>query len=272
LDTTRTDLDLTNAYATVAGPAGQVVPPVVHRSSRGIVFEVLDGFEPRVGVDVNYQVTISGIVSGGVAAPDHTYVVTLVRPDRAVVAGNAPTVSGTARVGETLTATPGTWGTLGTYSDGGAWFRDGNKILHSVGQRTYTLVDRDLGRQIHYAEVGVADYYLPTTMSSAPVVVTGAVASPDSPTTGTRALQLVRRPKVRGVARVGNVLTAVAGTWRPAAKSSFRWVRSGKVVARGKRLRLTKAYGGKKVVLRVTAKRAGYAPVVMKVRVGRVRR
>ena len=116
--------------------------------------------------------------------------------------------------------------------------------------------------------MGEANYYLPTTVSSAPVVVS---AAPDD-TTGARTLVLVRKPRVRGTARVGNVLTAIAGRWRPDARSSHQWLRGGKVVAKGERLRLTKSYAGKKVALRVTAKRAGYAPSVVKVKVGRVRR
>ncbi len=268
-DTTRPDLDLTNAVATVSGPAGLIVPAVVNRSRRGIVFEVPGNLQPPVGVDASYQVTISGMVSTGALIADHAYTVTLVRPDRSVVPGAAPTVAGTARVGDTLTATPGTWATPSTRSTDGQWYRDGKRIPYSFGT-SYDPSNKDIGHQIHYAEVGEADYYLPTAMSSAQVTIKDAGAAPV--TTGTKKLTLVRRPKVRGTAKVGSTLVAVPGRWRPTAKSTFKWVRNGKVVSKGKRLRLTRAYAGKKVVLRVTGKRAGYRPAVVSVKVGLVRR
>lgn len=273
LDATRADLDLTNAVATVTGPAGQFTPTVVHRTLRGIVFEIPGEIQPPFGVDASYHITVSGITSEGVAAPDHSYVVTLVRPNRPVVAATAPTVSGTARVRSTLTATPATWATPGTYTDHGDWFRDGKKIASSFGT-TYRLTNIDLGHQIHYAETGSSNYglYQPTTIASAPVLVSETEVAPPNPPPAVAELQLVRRPKVRGTALVGMVLTAVPGKWRPAARSKFRWVRNGKVVEKGKKLRLTRAYAGKKLVLKVTGNRAGYRSAVVKVKVGRVRR
>ncbi len=267
-DTTRTDLDLTDAVATVSGPSGLSVPTVVDRSARGIVFEVPGDLQPPVGADASYHVTISGMTSAGVPAPDHTYTVTLVRPDRSVVPGAAPTVAGTARVGDTLTATPGTWATVGARSADGRWYRDGTRIAYSFGT-SYDPSRKDIGHQIHYAEVGQADHYLPTAVSSTSVTIIEAEAPG---TTATKTLDLLRRPRVRGTVKVGRTLTAVPGRWRPSATSTFTWVRNGRLVAKGKRLRLTKAYAGTKIVLRVTGKRAGYRPTVIKVRVGRVRR
>lgn len=266
IDTLRPELNLSNASATVKGPAGAFTPAVLHRSSRGIVFEVVPDFAPPVGVDAMYEVTISGITQDGAAAPDHTYVTTLVRPDRPVVAAAAPALSGTPRVGSTLVASPTTWLTPGTRARGNGWYRDDVRIPSTSGQLEYRLSEKDLGHRVRYTEIGEAQYYLPSIVSSA------AVVAEEGETPAPRTLKLIRKPRVRGEARVGQVLRVRAGTWQPHASSAYRWVRGGKVVARTTRLRLTKAYGGKKVVLRVLATRPGYETAVLRITVGRVRR
>lgn len=267
-DTTRLDLDLSSASASVIGPNGPLPVTVLARSLRGIVFEVTLGPMAEPGVDLSYTATISGITKDGVAFPDHTYVVTEVRPDRSVAPGTPPTIAGTPQVGSTLTATRGTWNTPGTTSYG-RWFRDGGPIYAAGSSTQYTLVKVDRGRTITFREVGENSYYLSTTMTSNAVSVSNVIPPPPAPAE----LTLVRRPRVRGILRLGRVLTALAGRWQPEATTTrFKWLRGGDVVGKGKRLRLTSAFLGKKVVLRVTARRSGYQSEVITVRTRRVRR
>lgn len=80
--------------------------------------------------------TISGVAAA--AAPSYG-------------AGQAPTISGTAQVGQSLTATPGTPPGWPTPTLTGQWLRDGSAITGANGL-TYEQVTADLGASITYRE------------------------------------------------------------------------------------------------------------------------
>lgn len=76
-----------------------------------------------------------------------------------------------------------------------------------------------------------------------------------------RKLTVIKRPSVSGKARVGTRLRAKVGTWSPKPTSySYRWLRNGKTITRAtsSTYRLAKADRGKRVSVRVTAKRSAH--------------
>ena len=117
-----------------------------------------------------------------------------------VPATGAPTISGTAQVGETLTAD-----TSGIADDDGLsnsvfsyqWQADGAEISSATSD-TYTLADADEGKAMSVTVSFTDDRGNEETLTSA---ATGAVAAkPNSPATGT--------PTISGTTQVGETLTA----------------------------------------------------------------
>jgi hypothetical protein len=131
----------------------------------------------------------------------------------------APTISGTAREGQTLTASNGTWSnspTSFTYQ----WQRcasDGTACGDITGatSKTYTLVTGDVGHTVRVVVTAVnADGKASAT--SAP---TDVVASKNGP------MNTVK-PTVTGSAVVGGTLTVSNGSWSPTPSSFTRqWQR-----------------------------------------------
>ncbi|WP_165375494.1 hypothetical protein [Sanguibacter massiliensis] len=164
---------------------------------------------------------------------------------RPFTAAPRPTVSGTARVGKKLTARAGTWKPAATVSY--RWLRDGRSISGAT-RSTYTVTAADRGRRISVRVTARRAGYATTSKVSAARAVPGA------------RFRSAPRPKVSGTARVGRTLTARAGTWRPAAKVRYQWLRSGKKIAGATKAtyRLRAADRGARIAVRVTAVRSGY--------------
>ena len=113
-----------------------------------------------------------------------------------------PTISGTAQVGEMLTAdTTGIADADGlvnaTYSY--QWLSDDAEISGATGL-TYILVDGDEGRTIKVRVIVTDDLGNETTLTSEATDAVEAAAQPDSPATG--------EPTISGTAQVGEMLTA----------------------------------------------------------------
>jgi hypothetical protein len=132
---------------------------------------------------------------------------------------SAPTISGTATQGETLSASPGSWSGYPTPSFTYQWKRcdqtgaNCNPIAEATSA-TYTLGPADAGSTITVAvqatnTAGIA------TSESAP---TAAVASP--PTNASA-------PTISGVAIEGQALSASPGSWSgyPAPSFTYQWER-----------------------------------------------
>ena len=131
----------------------------------------------------------------------------------------APSISGTPRVGETLTAQNGTWTNAPTAFQY-QWQRcnaDGVACVNVPGavQRTYLLGTGDAGRTMRVRVTAVnADGA--TNARSAP---TGVVAPSTAP-------QNAARPTIGGEPRVGEELTANEGTWTNSPTSyGYQWQR-----------------------------------------------
>ena len=84
---------------------------------------------------------------------------------------------------------------------------------------------------------------------------------------------ITTRPKIRGKAKVGKRVVAKAGRWTTRTKFRYQWF-LGKRAIRGatsKKLRVTRAMRGKKLVVRVTGKKAGYRKATVRSRPRKVR-
>jgi hypothetical protein len=141
------------------------------------------------------------------------------RPTAPPVNVDPPTITGTTRVGEALTAQNGTWDNAPT-TFRYRWLRcnqsgSGCVLLAADGQ-TYRLGQADVGRTMRVRVTAVnADG---STNARSPA--TDVIDSNAAPLTSTS------RPTITGVARVGDELTAAEGTWTGNPTSfSFQWQR-----------------------------------------------
>lgn len=185
--------------------------------------------------------------TGAVYLPDQQFLLKIQAPTLTAV---TPTVTGTARVGDTLTAHPGAWGP-GTVGLGYQWFADGVPIVGATGS-TYTATASALGREITVRVAGYETGYA----SSAEV---------SSPSTAVAAGLITERsrPYLSGTPRIGYTLTVHPGTWSPSGVTlRYRWLRDGRVFTRlttGTHYRLTRTDLGHRISAQVIVTRWGYA-------------
>jgi hypothetical protein len=158
------------------------------------------------------------------------------------------TVSGTLRVGSTLTAglTGGPAGTV-AYQ----WYANGKAV--STG-RTYLIPASILGQ----------------TLTATVTVTAGgtavAVAGGKTAAIAKGAFVLKVKPKLSGTPQVGKKLAVTTGTWSPAPSIKIQWYANGKPVARatGTSLTLPAALKGTVISVTVTAGKLDYVPVTVK--------
>ncbi|WUX49007.1 hypothetical protein OG769_20635 [Streptomyces sp. NBC_01435] len=160
-----------------------------------------------------------------------------------------PTITGTARVGDRLTVSPGTW-TPAPTSYAYQWNADGKPVTGATAS-TYTVPASLLGKKLTVTvtarRTGTAD--VPTT-SAALTVAKGA------------APKATTAPKITGTAKVGAKLTAEKGSWTPAATSyAYQWKSDGKAIkgATASTYTVPASLLGKKLTVTVTARRTGHA-------------
>jgi hypothetical protein len=120
-----------------------------------------------------------------------------------------PTISGTAQVGQTLTASNGTWSNSPT-SFAYQWVRCNATGASCVNvsngtQRTYTLVGADSGRTMRVRVTASNADGSATAESAQTAVVT--------PATSSAAPRNTAAPSISGTPQVGEELTAEDGTW-----------------------------------------------------------
>ncbi|MDM4763851.1 lamin tail domain-containing protein [Galbitalea sp. SE-J8] len=201
------------------------------------------------GADAGAAITVT--VTGskpGYGAVSRTSEAAAVAPG-ALLAGSV-SVAGKAKVGSTLTVATGSWGPAGIALSV-QWLRNGTAIAGASGT-AYTLGAKDRGAAITVRVTGQLAGYAPVVVTSRPTatVAAGSLGSV--------------RPTIVGTLKAGKRLTAKVGKWKPAAvKLSYRWYRNGKPIARATRSSYTlkSADRGKRIVVKVTGSRAGYASV-----------
>jgi hypothetical protein len=164
------------------------------------------------------------------------------------VAGPAPIISGSAAVGQTLSANPGIWSPA-PVDLAYQWNRNGSAIAGANGS-AYTLTSADLGASLTVSVTGSKLTFIATTATSAP---TSAVAS-GVLTPGT----VVISP---GSATVGHTLSAVTTAWSPTPLLlTFQWNRNGLPVAgaTAQTYLLRTADAGNRITVTATGSKTGY--------------
>ena len=133
-----------------------------------------------------------------------------------------PTISGTAQVGQTLTAGNGTWSNAPT-SFAYQWLRcnGGGNSCDSVAnatQQTYTLVAADVGSTMRVRVTATNADGSNAAQSEQTAVV--------APVTSSAAPKNTSPPTIAGTAKVGQTLTANEGTWSGNPTGyAFQWQR-----------------------------------------------
>jgi hypothetical protein len=204
------------------------------------------------------------IVNGYVTIPNVTLgeTMTVLVKDRAgnlsdtsytVAALNRQTLSpvakftGTAKVGQTLKASPGVWPTthVVTYQ----WLADGVNIAGAT-KNSYKLTNAEAGKRITVAVTGTRATYYPVVVTApASAAVIGGTLTPGTPT-------------LTGTTTVGQTLTATAGNWVNAPTFTYAWKRGTTTVGTGLTYTLTNLDAGQKLTFTVTAAKTGFTTIV----------
>lgn len=161
------------------------------------------------------------------------------------IAAPVPTISGTAQVGKTLTAQPGTWSPSVSLTY--RWLRDGAAISTATA-KTYVLTPSDHGKRITVEVTGKSTGYTAVTRASTP---TAAVKA------GTLA---TATPTISGTVRVGSKVTVKPGTWTSGTTFTYQWYASGQAISGATSPSYTPgaAQNGKTLTVKVTGRKTGY--------------
>lgn len=156
-----------------------------------------------------------------------------------------PTITGTAGVGFTLTATPGTWSD-GT-SFGYQWFAGGVAITNATAS-TLKLAAAQADKAITVKVTGTLAGYTAVTKTSLP---TRKVLTPGT-------------PKITGSAATGSTLKASTGTWTTGTAYTYQWFADGTPIAGATTSSFAPkaAQDGQRLTVTVTGSKSGYAKVV----------
>ncbi|RYP83137.1 hypothetical protein EKO23_20050 [Nocardioides guangzhouensis] len=163
------------------------------------------------GVGVKVHVTS---VTGNAAQVE----VEVTDPGQAFTSAPAPVVTGTPRVGQTLTAATGGWSPAPTTTTV-TWYVDGQVVLTADGRyesTTYPLDYWDAGKTVTAVVTARLADHTVTRRESLPV---GPIAHED----GMLPVPGAPSPVLTGTAKVGNVVTAQLGTWPVGTTFAFDW-------------------------------------------------
>lgn len=171
--------------------------------------------------------------------------VTLTSASTAKVALSAtPRISGSAVVGSTLTAKPGTWtgGTSYRYQ----WYVDGRTIKGATKSSLKLSSSRMDGR-LTVKVTGRKSGYTTLTRESA----------------RTARVQQAPTPGLSGSAKVTYRVSVKRGTWSKGTTFSYKWYAAGKAItgANSSSLRLSSKHVGKRITVKVTGRKTGYPTV-----------
>ncbi len=159
---------------------------------------------------------------------------------------SGPTISGTPKVGSTLTAGAGTW--LPTPSLKYEWFLGSA----SLGKSTRLVVPpAAAGKKVRLVVTGSKAYYQTlATSEESGTIAAGTIVSAS--------------PRVTGRAKVGATLRVSAGSWRPSPVTlRYQWYVGSTAIkgATKSSYKVPTKYKGKKIRVRVNGSKAGYTAV-----------
>lgn len=256
LDTTSVKVGDTVKAVRSGWPAGVSFAYQWLRDGAAIGGAVGDSYVATVadqGARLSVKVTYSqdGYLGGSLTSDSTSAVAPAVVPNQDFTSAPTPTVTGTAKIGSTLTATVGTWAPAPD-SLAIQWLRGGVAIPGAT-KATYKVAAADAGLKLT-------------------VQVTGSKAGYNAqvrPSAATKAVPYLGKtkaatPKISGTAKVGKTLKAKAGTWKPKGyKFTYQWFRSGVAISGATKTsyKLTAADKGKKLTVKVTGKNPGYQTV-----------
>jgi hypothetical protein len=200
--------------------------------------------------DLGSQISVTSTGSKpGYLTVSRTSSVTSVILAGTIALAPTPTISGTTKVGNTLSAKTGTWdpGVVLTYQ----WLRNGATISGAVAS-TYSLVAGDLASNISVTVTGTKSGYVSVLKSSASTAAIGLGSLSSTPV-----------PTISGNLTVGSALTAVAGTWDAGVAFSYQWKRGTATIsgATNSSYTLTTADRGASISVSVTGSKNGYTSV-----------
>ncbi len=162
--------------------------------------------------------------------------------------GSIPTITGTPKVGLTLTAKPGTWAPAPVTLK--YQWKANNANISGATASTYKIAAAVVGKRITVTVTGAKTGY--TTLAKASSGTRAVAAGTLTPQT----------PSISGVAKVGRGLTANPGTWSPGPVTlKYQWKVNGAAVA-GKTARtftVPASAKGKRITVTVTGTKVGYA-------------
>lgn len=207
----------------------------------------------RIGYFSNPAVAYNGRVQGTAATNN----VQAINEQMAAVAGyrqsqiypGTASIAGRPRFKGTAEATSTAWSPAVSLSY--QWWLDGVAVPGGTSS-TFRLGRRDIGKTLTLQVFGSAPFY-PTVAAPVASVVVG------------KALFRTKRPKLRGVPRAGRVLSVKVKGWKPkpakkSVKVRYQWLKNGKKIKGAKKAtyRVRAKDRGKKISVRVTAKKKGY--------------
>lgn len=161
------------------------------------------------------------------------------------LSSTTPTITGTSEVGETLTATTGSWtdGTSFSYQ----WLRAGQEITGATNE-TYEVVIADVGSALSVRVAGSKDGFASTTLDS-------------SATTSVPELTLTSAsPTITGTAEVGETLNVSTAGWTTNTSFIYQWLRDGQSIPAATQSSYSPTIDdvGEQISVRVTGSLVGY--------------
>lgn len=172
----------------------------------------------------------------------------------------APSISGSPVVGQTLTATPGTWNLAATtfhYQ----WWAGTTPV--GTDLPTYSPTAADVGKTITVTVLGSVAGLGSAAATSAPTAAVTGGAVQQQPPPPPAALHVVnlKLPVIKGTLEVGRRARVTPGQWNPTDVTlTYKWFVGGKRIVKADKRKVTlkEKWVGKRLKVVVVAKAGGY--------------
>jgi hypothetical protein len=130
----------------------------------------------------------------------------------------APSISGTPRVGETLTCQPGAWEAAPPPTFTYRWMRDGKEEV-GTKEYVYTVTNADRGHKL-YCVVTASNSEGSDEVNSGELAIPGV------------APEALEAPRIKGTPQIGQPLTCEEGKWNgaPTPAATYEWLLNGEPI------------------------------------------